>query len=151
MEGDGTIPETVSALDETTGAVLWAHAFGGFDDVAGTPTIGGGVVYVQTLDYEGTTGPVFYGFDLHTGEVTHRGIRTLGSPAARGGRLYSVFGGAAVAVSPSHWRAAWSDDAHPWTGMVAETGGSVFVAHSDAGLTAIDAVTGVEKWTAPSR
>ena len=100
----------VTALNSATGTVAWTFQFPGVADIAGTPAVADGVVYVTTTDGE------IFALSAADGTKRHRvsgfgefGAETIG---VAGGVVYAALDdqkGTMVAVDVASGKTLWRD------------------------------------------
>lgn len=144
-------PNEVTALDSTTGNVLWITAFPKADgepqySLTGVFSVGEGGVYVET-DYG-----QLLGISAVTGNVcwkqwTDPGI-SLHGPSIADSTVFIVTDDSVRAYDYLTGKQQWKrDDGSYGSGLAVSTDGSVFYGTDDGSLRAVGARSGETKWT----
>src|SRR3954454_20905422 len=145
----------LEALSQSTGALKWEHDFGG-GDVVGTPTIAGGVVYVQV---SGSSDSGLYAFPTSCSNP----CAPIWHGVTAGGTAAPAIGGGIVVVTTSDdsvtafdvgcgtggatCGSRWSTDLGTAVPSSAAISARVYVSNSDGHLSALSLTTGTVLWT----
>lgn len=142
------------AVDLADGNIRWRYDT---QDSAriGTPTIGGGLVYLATLEGGGPGTRRLHAVDVATGErvwvVPSPGDAPAFAPALADDRaIVSGEDGSVTAMDPATGQQLWRYDAPGVVETVAAIADGVVYVASNGGLAlALDAATGTELWRVP--
>lgn len=143
----GSNDRNISALDASTGALLWKYRTGGI--VYSSPALYNGVVYAGSWDYN------LYALDASTGTLLWKyltGDEVRSSPAVKNGIVY--FGSSdsnVYALDANTGALLWkyTTGGELYFSSPAVANGAVYVQSNDGNLYALDATTGTHLWHYP--